>query len=308
MKIGVVGTINRDTVKFPDGSIRLGWGGILYNLRGLSKRLGDTDLVVPVCNVGADCYAPIMLELKRLKMVDSNRVARVHKINNHCRLKYHDAERKSEVLEGGVPRLDYRDIEPLHDCQYILINFISGQDVYLKGLEKFREFYRGEIYTDIHSYTLGRARDGSRYLRTPKYWPRVVQCSDFIQMNRTELAVLISNNFREYVNKPVAENMQRVIEILRRRKISPDRKMFIVTGGAEGCTILGVTGDKLNTSKYEPRGSKLKGDTTGCGDSFSAGFLAGIARRKSLDDCVATAQEAASECIRSNERWRNHIK
>jgi len=308
VKVGVLGTINRDTVKFPDGSTRLGWGGILYNLRALAKFMHETDLLVPACHVGRDCYAPIMLELKRLKRVDCSHVVPVKKTNNHCRLTYHDAERKSEILEGGVPRLRYADIEALHDCQYVLVNFISGRDVHLPGLEKFRKFYRGEIYTDIHSYTLGRARDGSRYLRTPKNWPRVVGCSDFIQMNRTELAVLISNNYEKHLGRPIEENVGRVIEVLRGRKISPKNRMFIVTEGAEGCTILGVNRNRLHSQKYRPRGNRLKGDTTGCGDSFGAGFLSGIARRRSLEECVATAIDTASECIKINERWRNHKK
>ncbi len=307
MPIGVIGTINRDTVIFADGTRRLGWGGILYNIRTLSKLLGKDDVVVPACHVGADCHAPIMLELKRLKNVWTDAVNKVPHKNNHCQLTYNSLSEKHEILDGGVPRLYFDDLKPLTDCRIVLINFISGSDLFIPSLSKFRNNFSGLIYTDIHSYTLGRSKDGSRFLRTPPAWDKVVACTDYLQMNRLELAVLIDNDYQMGLSAPVEDGLKTMLDLYK-EKHEEDRKLVvIVTEGSAGghifdCLLANGTWE-FYTYKYEARA--IDGDTTGCGDCFAAGYVSGLARNYNVANCLDLARGAAEECIRENEKWRN---
>ena len=53
MKIGIIGTINKDTIEYPDGTARHGWGGMLYNLATLSHLVGKKAEIYPACFIGA---------------------------------------------------------------------------------------------------------------------------------------------------------------------------------------------------------------------------------------------------------------
>ena len=57
-EIGAIGTINRDSIYQPDGSLINSWGGLLYSLKYLCD--GEAGRILPVVNVGRDSYRPVM--------------------------------------------------------------------------------------------------------------------------------------------------------------------------------------------------------------------------------------------------------
>ena len=67
MKIGVIGTINKDSIYLSDRSFQNGWGGILYNLVAFSNLARKNEGIVPICNVGRDCHRNIMSIIDQLK-------------------------------------------------------------------------------------------------------------------------------------------------------------------------------------------------------------------------------------------------
>lgn len=66
-----------------------------------------------------------------------------------------------------------------------------------------------------------------------------------------------------------------------------------VTRGAAGCVV--VHGDETVTAEAFPIETLV--DSTGAGDLYAAGFMAGLARRKPLETCAALASLAAAEVI-----------
>ncbi len=293
MKFGIIGTINCDSITFPDGKKKEGWGGMLYNIVALQYLSKKGDEIFPVCNVGRDCYRPIFSILNRLPNVCADYVNKVKGRNNHCFLTYTDKENKSEILKGGVPRLNYADIEPLLNCDIVLMNYISGRDVYLKSLQKFRRHFKGILYIDIHSLTLGKRADGARYLRIPPDWISVTAWADYIQMNRLELGLLSQTDITGNIRK----SLEMLVGILRRNNVIMEKKVLVVTDGGNGCHLYRKAGNAMEYEKIHPRSVKKKGNTTGCGDAFSAGFISGLARFESLTDCAITANRAAVERI-----------
>lgn len=300
-KIGLIGTINRDIITFPDGTVKRGWGGAFYNLRTFSQSFGSHAKIHPVCNVGQDCYRPIMKILRKLPGVDTAYIIKVPEKNNTCYLKYFDDENKTEILKGGVPRLLYDNVKPLLDCDIILMNYISGSDIYIKSLLKLREEYAGKIYIDLHSLTLGKRNNGTRYLRCPANWEAVVAAGDYIQMNRQELNILTAGKIGSD-EKDINRNISIIFRFLKRHKVDISGKVFIITEGAEG-SILYSPQKKDWDRIFVPVFRKLANcDTTGCGDSYSAGFISGLINGKNLRACGQEGNRWALNCILSNSQ------
>lgn len=261
-KIAVIGTINRDTVIRVDGSRHEGYGGILYNLAVLSALAPTGFSVCPIVNVGRNCSRPILKRLAQLDQLDLQGVRVVAKPNNHCTLHYRDAANKTEVLKGWVGGVNRKQLQSAVDAEFILINFISGSDISRRSLRWLYDHYDGEIYLDFHSRTLGRRRNGSRFLRRPEDWMEYLACADIVQMSELEFE-LLSN---------CKANKTTCIDFLKRQH--GNTRCLIVTRGAGGCFILQRSDVGIRfTSIPAPSVSKVV-DTTGCGDIFSAGFIA----------------------------------
>ncbi|SYZ72462.1 putative PfkB protein [Candidatus Zixiibacteriota bacterium] len=294
MKIGLIGSINRDTVHLADKTVKRGWGGMLYNLVTLSHLIGKRAEIFPVCHIGRDSWGEINAILRQLPGVRTDYVHRVPEKNNHCHLTYLPDGEKTEVLEGGVRPLRYDDVAALLDSDIILVNYISGRDIHLKSLQKLRRNYSGPILMDIHSSTLGKRKNGTRFFRRPPHWEEMVIAADYLQMNRRELAIL--NGRPEW---PLSAEMKLEDEarfIYRRlqsvRRTIKDRSL-IITAGIDGCYII-TAGARGLTIEHIPPVRRVKGgDATGCGDCFSAGMAAALVRGKGLRDAAEQGNRAA---------------
>ncbi len=289
MKIGVIGTINKDSVRFPDGSTRSGWGGILYNLKTLSGLLSKHDKIFPVCNIGNDCYGDIFGILNRIDRLDLSYINKVKENNNHCYLTYTDTENKREILKGGVPPLKYENIKPLLDCDIVLLNYISGRDIYLKALQKFRADFMGKIYVDIHSLTLGKRKDGQRFLRIPSNWYKVIAVADFIQMNRLELNLFS----RCEKSSDIRADLTKLQSLLDIERVDDTQKIFIITSSVSGCYLYQKILNQWNIEHVIVAQKVTTTDSTGCGDCFSAGFISGLIKNKKYTQCCKAANKAA---------------
>ena len=294
MRIGIIGTINRDSISLPDGRQKEGWGGILYNIVALSSLTGHKVDIVPVCNVGQDCHKRIMSILKALPGIVTDHVRKVPEKNNHCFLTYTDAENKHEILKGGVRRLTYDDVRHLLDCDVILLNYISGRDIHIRSLQKLRRKFCGRIYVDIHSLTLGKRKDGARFLRVPPGWTEVVRACNYVQLNRTELELLARSQKAGKKDKISPRFAMKPLEsLLMQAEVNLPEKVFVITDGRRGCYLCRARGGMLRVRHVPPRKAVIRGDATGCGDCFSAGFIYGLTERKTLHTCAACGNDAA---------------
>lgn len=286
-RIGVVGSINRDTITLADETKIESWGGLLYSLKYLhDSGIGE---IYPVANVGADGYRSIIKILKRFPRLRMNFIKKVPEDNNHCFLYYHNQSHKCEILKGGVPPITFSRVKPLLDCDAVLVNFISGRDIRLDALEKFRAQYDGIIYLDIHSMTLGRRKvEGGvkRFLRRPPYWRRYADCADILQVNESEFEVLTGVSFMR-VGKPGPYG--RVSTVKDRAALLREAGLELFTNGLSRAGCMAVTcgrrGTYLFYDRMRPKARKISVveakrvyDTTGCGDAFGAGFLAEFVR------------------------------
>ncbi|PKK82106.1 MAG: hypothetical protein CVT49_15455 [candidate division Zixibacteria bacterium HGW-Zixibacteria-1] len=305
MKIGVIGTINRDSIRLADGTRKEGWGGILYNLVALSSLVGNFDGIYPVCNIGKNHHKEVINILKEFPGIRTDHVRKVPQRNNHCHLTYLDNENKREILEGGVPPLKFSEVRYLEDCDFVLLNYISGRDIYLQSLQKFRRHYDGKLYIDIHSLTLGKRKNGARFIRKPPSWRDVFVRADFIQMNRLELAVIARGvNSEQEVGDRIESDLEEIARPAVKNNVNFESKYFIITDGARGCHIFHITNGRWS-SRYVKSASKSAANSypgsalnaTGCGDCFAAGFVAGLAKNIDPYDCAILANKAGHSRI-----------
>ncbi|TFH65003.1 MAG: carbohydrate kinase family protein, partial [Candidatus Zixiibacteriota bacterium] len=245
-----------------DGSRHEGYGGILYNLAVLSALSPSGVSVCPITNVGRDCSREILDRLEQYAGLESQGVCIVAKPNNHCILRYRDAASKTEVLRGWVGGVSRRQLRSVVDADVILINFISGADISGRNLHWLRGQYEGNVYMDFHSRSLGRRRDGSRFLRRPDDWKEYLGCADIAQMNELEFELLSGHKANEIS----------CTDFLKRQL--GRTRCLIVPRGSQGCFLIRRLGATIQfTSISAPHVAKVT-DTTGCGDIFSAGFIA----------------------------------
>ncbi len=262
-KIAVAGTINRDTIHLHHGKTVETWGGLLYSIKYLCDQAGPAAAQVsPIVNLGRDAFDPVMKILRGFRYIDVSHVKRVPEKNNHCFLHYHDQSHKCEILKGGVPPLTYGRLTPALDSDLLLVNFISGSDIKLDALEKFRARFHGLIYLDIHSHTLGRRRVKGgyrRHLRRPPHWKRYAACSDILQMNGIEFELLSG---KDLSRKNVIDFFAHEVNHL---------KCLAITLGDKGCLIV-YRKNAIVLRRVSAVEVQRVHDTTGCGDIFGAGF------------------------------------
>lgn len=280
-RIAVLGTITRDTVIYPDARRIESFGGILYNVLALSY-LGKGNVeIYPVCNLGYDTYDSVSGILKECKNVRTEGIKKVKVRNNHNLLLYDKKGNREEISRNSVPQLTYSQVKSFLDCDVILVNFISGKDFDLKTLKKLRGNATGLIFMDVHSFILGRRKNGKRFVKVPKNWKAWTSCADIVQCNFFEFSKL-SN--RKFSSAAQIKNYARSI-------LLSGPRVFLVTNGKENGYVFqpGKKGVRFNRS-IVPKIRKVK-DLTGCGDVFSAGFLISYLRPK---DPVSSANFANS--------------
>ena len=123
--------------------------------------------------------------------------------------------------------------------------------------------------------------------QTSPYW-------DYVVGNETEaLAYAESHNLDTKDIPTIAKHLANLPKVNEKRK-----RTAIITQGTEP-TIVAIQGESKPREFVVHTIDKSEiADTTGAGDAFAAGFLAGIAKNESLDTCVDMGQWLAKLSIK----------
>ena len=171
-RLGVIGTMVWDVIygRDPRDLPIEEWGGISYALAAIDAALPEAWEVVPVMKVGADLAEPAAKFLRSLRRIAPDAaLVEVPYPNQRVELRYQSAERRSEVLSGGVPGWSWLGLKPLlAGLDALYINFLSGWELDLETCRLLRQHFRGPIYCDLHMLAWSVQPGG---LRTPQPLP-----------------------------------------------------------------------------------------------------------------------------------------
>jgi len=89
-----------------------------------------------------------------------------------------------------MPPLGLKELAILKERDAVIFNLITGTDVDLNGLRKFRQSTNALIYLDFHSRALGINENGQRFYQRPGDWQEWVELVDVLQLNEMEARTL----------------------------------------------------------------------------------------------------------------------
>jgi len=298
--MGVVGTMVWDVIhgRDPRDLPVEEWGGIAYALAAFDAALPDDWELVPFIKVGADLAPHARDWLRTLKrLAPDAQPIEVPQRNNRVEIRYMDAERRSEVLHGGVPGWSWAGLAPLvKDVDALYVNFISGFEMDLETAQLMRQHVQVPLYGDLHSLLLGVAPGG---LRIPQPMLNVdawFRCFDFVQANEDE-ARLMSSDEMTLAATALREGVETLIVTLGARGL-----IYFVAPGFGDITDLRARGHfnksvgAIRTARVEAERDVERGvgDPTGCGDVFGATYFTRLVAGDTFDAAVRAASRAAA--------------
>lgn len=281
MKIVLIGTIVKDIIKHFNGSQSKSFGGLLYTLNAASAFFKEDDCIIPVSYVGEDIYPEIIDLLKDDKRIVLDGLKRCAQKNNTVEITYTSPDERLERSLYPLPSLSFKNIQPFLDADVVVVNMISGWDLDLNDFISLRKNYSGLIYLDIHSLTLGRNPDGTRYYRAVDQLDKWIGNCDILQLNECEFNIINNNKGRSP-------------ESFYRDYCFNDGKIVNLTRASQGSVTYFKEGRQVQkTAVYPPPALKVV-DPTGCGDAFMAGFLSEYFNKKDIRFAAVHANQVAA--------------
>ncbi|MDA1082002.1 MAG: PfkB family carbohydrate kinase [Gemmatimonadetes bacterium] len=304
-RVGVIGTFVWDVIHGRD--VRRApveeWGGITYALCAFDAALDDKWEFVPLVKVGDDLASSAWDFLRTLRRVapDATPIA-VPYPNNRVELFYKDAERRSEVLTGGVPGWNWAGLVPLlRNLDALYVNLMSGWELDLPTMQLLRQHFRGPIYCDLHSLVLDIGEGG---LRTPRpladaaEWCR---CVDFLQVNEDEMSMMARDPMALSAMALAAGVSALVVTLGARGAVYFAAPTFSRLDDLDSARVhaLSATSGPVRTAlvSAEPARDAQGGDPTGCGDVWGATFFSHLLRGDIMTDALHAAMRAAARNV-----------
>ena len=289
-RLGVVGSINLDTITRSASVEAELLGGILYTACAAAHLGGDGLEIQLVARLSIDVSGPVLNLLRGVPGVRTAALRPTPEPGFHSDIHYTDDGRKTETLTGDLPPLGFDEVsEALTGVDGLLVNFITGYELELETLRQVRNQVSGPVLMDVHSLTLGRDASGEWYWRRPPNWQEWVGQADVVQMNEEEAALLGDLS---------GAGADELVDFGRYLLDLGPHAAAITRGTRGALGIWREPGSAVHTVDVPARQPNLAADVTGCGDVFLAGLGIAALEGKSFDAAVDLATRAASLCSR----------
>ena len=302
-RLGVIGTFVWDIIygRDPRDAAVEEWGGITYSLGALDAALPPDWEIVPLIKVGEDLAGRARDFIRSLRrMAKDASIIEVPYPNNRVELRYTSAERRSEILSGGIPGWSWLGLKPLlRDIDALYVNMMSGFELDLETAQLLRQHYRGPIYCDLHSLLLAVQPSG---LRTPRPLANVAawcRCFDLLQVNEDEMQLMAPDPLA-LAATALAQGVRCLSVTLGKRGVvyfaAPDfERLDPLPRGEALAPALGPIRTALVPSA--PTNAVDGGDPTGCGDVWGATYFSRLVAGDKFTDAMQAAQLAAARNV-----------
>ena len=189
-------------------------------------------------------------------------------------LVHENGERTMIASRGANDNLSIEDVESR------LSEIKNSKIVYFSGYSLLREKTRSSVL-----FCIKKCHEEGLEIYFNPGAPNIIK-EEFKQIIKRFVDVLILN--QDEAKVLVDTNLESLIDLA---------KLVIVTRGGGGCTIIGK--EKIVEVKTEKIFVK---DSTGAGDAFSAGFIAGKLMNLSLIECAKLGNKVAKSFLKEKER------
>ena len=256
-EIAVAGHLVCDEITLPDGETTTALGGISYNVAALTSIMAGGRLLT-VCEIGLDIKVQVFETFESYEVFDKSAIRITSLPNVVNRLVYNKQGNRDEWNSRRPQPLSLDKIAD--DIDALLLNFISGDDVTLDELRRFRKRFGGIVYCDFHSLALGHDRDNKRHYRKHPGWHKYLSYVDMVQMNKAELSTIVGYESEE------------------KSQIAADCRILHEAGPQTALITMGEDGVLLSTGSgrqvfHIPSMNVNEVDSTGCGDTLAAAMI-----------------------------------
>jgi hypothetical protein len=291
MRITVIGHFCIDVV-FPSDSISITQpdeqlGGIINPLATLAALSSEGDVIYPIFGVGAADYERVLEWVKKFPTIDPSGIYKFRGASN--RVHYYPQSNGEPVAQCAKQISDpipFSKIKPYLDCDGVLINMESGNDITLETLDRIRMETREKeipIHFDFHTLTLGIDKDSKRFRRPMTDWRRWCFMTTSVQLNEEEAAGLSAERFDE--NTLINHMMPLMVRAL------------LITRHQKGVTLIRQESKKLK--RFDIKGEEVNEvvETKGAGDVFGAAYIYQYLKTKNPLQSATFANLIASKKI-----------
>lgn len=284
--IGVLGSINEDTIERADGSLQHSLGGALFTACALAHMAGQAARVWLLARVSTALDERLRRQLRGVQGLRLDGLLPISGLGYRCHISYDPEGDKTEVLHGEVAALTPGELaEFLPPLQALVVNFITGDEITCQDLALVRKQVAGPLFVDIHSLTLGRRSNGTRFPRPLAQAGSWLAQADVLQMNEFEARVLGAPVGTEALLDWAASRLD----------FGPGT--VVITRGALDAVVAWRnqqgTVERL-VQPASPVGPDGQLDPTGCGDVFLAALAAAHVRGLDLPTSMQQASRAAA--------------
>jgi len=236
-------------------------GGIFYSVISLLSQLEKKDRLF-LCSA-IDKSSEKLFE-DYYKLLDKKFISEVDTIPRVELVIESDGERKekySQISQNlSVP------VGSLSQFKGILINMITGYDIYLNQIKQIRKNFNGLIYFDVHTLSRGIDKNLSRNFRKIENFREWASSINILQANESEILTLSDNNDERLI---VEELLSFQIE------------QIIITRAERGATVYYKEDGITKSIHQEALRINIK-NKIGCGDVFGAVYFYNYMKNKNL--------------------------
>jgi hypothetical protein len=285
--IAVIGHLVWDRLNYADGRSIEAFGGITYNLAAMASVAAYDTKIYPVCYLGKDFVEKTREYWGRFPQIDWSLV-RILKQNQEIHiLKYNKTGYRREDNLNLFPQISKANFKNCPNIDIALVNYIGGDEFPPTMIRWLKARYDPKIYLDFHSLALSRVSKSTRNFRRHPHWRKYISEANIVQMNAYELATL----YPETENEP-ARIFEAAIQIL---EMGP--RAILVTRENQDLIAVWKDGQKIIKRAYTiPKVPRVV-DSTGCGDTFSAGFVYALGRGLGFEACCLSGLRLAAKKI-----------
>jgi adenosine kinase len=285
--IAIIGHLVWDKINHANGRTIEDFGGIAYNLAALSTVVNSSTRIFPICYLGEDLELKARNYWKRSSNIDFSYAKTLAQRQEIHVLTYDRVGYRKEDNRNLFPPLN---ISLFNDCpnfDIALVNYIGGDEFPPANLRWFKNNFKSLIYLDFHSLALSRVARNRRYFRCHPHWRKYTALADIVQMNYYELKTLFPG-----IKDETAQIMDSAFKVM---ETGP--RAVIITRENKNLIAIWRAGKKVSRRAFPVSQVSKVVDSTGCGDSFAAGFVNGLCQGKGIEACCQEGLRLASRKI-----------